>query len=31
VKAKWQLSVTPAEHDAMARVLERCPQQRVPR
>jgi hypothetical protein len=30
VKAKWQLSVTPAEHDAMARVLERCPQQRVP-
>lgn len=31
VKAKWQLSVTPAERDAMARVLSRCPQQRVPR
>ena len=30
VKAKWELSVTPAEHDAMARVLARCPQQRVP-
>jgi hypothetical protein len=31
VKAKWHLWVTPAEHDAMARVLARCPQQRVPR
>jgi Protein of unknown function (DUF1524) len=31
VKAKWHLSVTPAEHDAIARVLSRCPQQRVPR
>jgi hypothetical protein len=31
VKAKWKLSVTPAEHDAIARVLSRCPQQRVPR
>jgi hypothetical protein len=30
VKAKWKLSVTRAEHDAMARVLSRCPQQRVP-
>jgi hypothetical protein len=30
VKAKWKLSVTAAEHDAMARVLSRCPQQRVP-
>jgi hypothetical protein len=31
VKAKWELSVTPAEHDAIARVLSRCPEQRVPR
>jgi len=31
VKAKWGLSVTPAEHDAIARVLARCPEQRVPR
>jgi hypothetical protein len=31
VKAKWHLSVTPAEHDAIARVLTRCPEQRVPR
>jgi len=30
VKAKWKLSVTPAEHDAIARVLARCPEQRVP-
>jgi hypothetical protein len=30
VKAKWHLSVTQAEHDAIARVLSRCPQQRVP-
>jgi hypothetical protein len=30
VKAKWDLSVTPAEHVAIARVLSRCPQQRVP-
>jgi hypothetical protein len=30
VKARWHLSVTPAEHDAMARVLARCPDQRVP-
>jgi Protein of unknown function (DUF1524) len=30
VKAKWELSVTRAEHDAMARVLARCPQQRAP-
>ena len=30
VKAKWDLSVTPAEHDAIARVLSRCPEQRVP-
>jgi hypothetical protein len=30
VKAKWRLSVTQAEHDAIARVLARCPQQRVP-
>jgi hypothetical protein len=31
VKARWHLSVTPAEHDAIARVLTQCPQQRVPR
>jgi hypothetical protein len=31
VKAKWDLSVTLAEHDAIARVLSRCPDQRVPR
>jgi hypothetical protein len=30
VKARWRLSVTTAEHDAIARVLSRCPQQRVP-
>ncbi len=30
VKAKWRLSVTQAEHDAIARVLARCPEQRVP-
>jgi hypothetical protein len=30
VKAKWSLSVTQAEHDAIARVLARCPDQRVP-
>lgn len=31
VKARWHLSVTPAEHDAIARVLAGCPEQRVPR
>ncbi len=31
VKAKWRLSVTKAEHDAIARVLSRCPEQRTPR
>jgi hypothetical protein len=31
VKAKWHLSVTPAERDAIERVLSRCPEQRVPR
>jgi hypothetical protein len=31
VKAKWKLSVTAAEHDAIAHVLARCPEQRVPR
>ncbi len=31
VKAKWKLSVTAAEHDAIARVLASCPQQRIPR
>jgi hypothetical protein len=31
VKAKWRLSVTQAEHDAITRVLARCPEQRVPR
>jgi hypothetical protein len=30
VKAKWHLSIMSAEHDAMARVLSACPQQRVP-
>ena len=30
VKAKWDLSVTPAERDAMTRVLGKCPEQRVP-
>ena len=30
VKAKWHLWITPAEHDAIQRVLDRCPQQRVP-
>ena len=30
VKAKWELSVTPAERDAMTRVLARCPEERVP-
>jgi hypothetical protein len=30
VKAKWKLSVTPAERDAIARVLSRCPEQRLP-
>jgi hypothetical protein len=30
VKAKWRLSVTAAERDAIARVLARCPEQRVP-
>jgi hypothetical protein len=30
VKARWDLSVTAAERDAMARVLSRCPEQRVP-
>jgi hypothetical protein len=31
VKAKWQLWITPAEHDAMAGVLATCPQEQVPR
>jgi hypothetical protein len=31
VKAKWKLAVTAAERDAIARVLARCPEQRVPR
>ena len=30
VKAKWKLAVTRAERDAIARVLSRGPQQRVP-
>jgi hypothetical protein len=30
VKARWRLWVTPAEYDAMARVLSRCPDQPVP-
>ncbi len=30
VKAKWGLWVTPAEHDAMAAVLARCPAQPLP-
>jgi hypothetical protein len=30
VKARWMLSVTQAEHDAIARVLARCPEQRLP-
>jgi hypothetical protein len=30
VKAKWDLWVTAAERDAMARVLARCPGQRAP-
>ncbi len=30
VKAQWRLWVTRAEQDAMARVLARCPDQRVP-
>jgi hypothetical protein len=30
VKAKYGLWVTQAEHDAMARVLRRCPDQRLP-
>jgi hypothetical protein len=30
VKAKWDLWVTPVEHDAMARVLSGCPDQPVP-
>jgi len=30
VKARWRLWVTPAEHDAMARVLATCPGERVP-
>ena len=29
-KAKYGLWVTQAEHDAMARVLRRCPDQRLP-
>jgi hypothetical protein len=31
VKAKWKLAVTAAERDAIARVLVRCPEQRIPR
>ena len=30
VKAKYGLWVTQAEHDAMARVLQRCPDQKLP-
>jgi hypothetical protein len=30
VKAKWKLAVTAAEHDAIERVLSRCPEQRIP-
>src|SRR5262245_28995498 len=30
VKAKYRLWVTPAEHDAIARVLARCPDQQAP-
>jgi hypothetical protein len=30
VKARWRLWVTQAEHDAMARVLSRCPEQSTP-
>jgi Protein of unknown function (DUF1524) len=30
VKARWRLWVTQAEHDAMARVLSRCPDQSTP-
>jgi hypothetical protein len=30
VKARWHLWVTQAEHDAMGRVLARCPVERVP-
>jgi hypothetical protein len=30
VKRKWQLWVTPAEHDAMADVLKSCPAARLP-
>lgn len=30
VKAKYGVWVTQAEHDAMARILERCPDQKVP-
>ncbi len=29
-KARYDLWVTPAEHDALARVLARCPDERVP-
>ena len=31
VKQKYGLWVTPAEHDAMARVLSRCPGQKLPK
>ncbi|MFK0142555.1 HNH endonuclease family protein [Streptomyces murinus] len=31
VKAKYRLSVTPTEHAAMARVLNTCPEQQLPR
>ena len=30
VKARYELWVTRAEHDALARVLAACPDQRVP-
>jgi hypothetical protein len=30
VKARWRLWITRAEHDAMARVLSRCPDQALP-
>lgn len=30
VKLKYQLWLTPAEHDAMSRILDKCPAQRLP-
>jgi hypothetical protein len=31
VKSKWALWITPAEHDAMVRVLAPCPEELLPR